>query len=270
MEVLKVALIELGWILSVPILSACALWCANEIYYRSLGEHKSKVILLTGLVGVTAHEISHAIVATAFGLKVTNVVLFKSDPESKTLGYVNFNYNPNSFIHSLGLLFTGLSPLFVGALLVYFLFDMAGLPTLHSYFVLTDHRGLTSNIAMRSAYLWLQDIYLAIGTPIATLNIIISLMIGVHATPSLADLKGSIRGVSSVLIVIILYWCVTKFISDKSNALIEISIQSLNFVSTSILQLALISSAAALFMATIGVVINLIKPLYFGLTNKSG
>lgn len=84
-------------------------------------------------------------------------------------------------------------------------------------------------------------------------------MIGVHATPSLADLKGSIKGVSSVLIVIMAYWCVVKFISNKSNALIEVSIQSLNYISTAILQLALISSVAAIFLAGLGVIINLIK-----------
>lgn len=258
-EILQLALVELGWVLSVPLIAACILWCANETYYRSLGDCKKKAILFTGLVGVTAHEISHAIIATAFGLKVTKVVFFKADPESKTLGYVNFNYNPNSFIHSLGLLFTGLSPLFFGALLVYFLFDVAGLPNLQSYFVLTDHRGLTSSVAISSTYLWLQDVYLAIDTPLAILNLIISLMIGVHATPSLADLEGSIKGVSSVLIVIMAYWCVVKFISNKSNALIEVSIQSLNYISTAILQLALISSVAAIFLAGLGVIINLIK-----------
>lgn len=256
MEELKQAAIELGWILSLPALAACVLWGANELYYRSFGRYKTRAILTTGLVGTPIHELAHAITAIVFGMKVTEVVFFRPDPVSQTLGYVNYRYNPANFVHRIGMVFTGLAPLLFGAYLVYLLFIVAGIPNLHSYFLLSDYRSLSGGDALSAIADWSLTLFASLNTWQAIVASVLAVMIGTHSTPSRADLKGSLQGAAAVLAVLIAYWSVLKMLPSQPELLIGKSIEALNHISTAILQLALISSLFALLLSAIGLGVN--------------
>jgi hypothetical protein len=256
MDELKQAAIELAWILSVPALAACVLWGANELYYRSFGRHKARAILTTGLVGTPIHELAHAITAMVFGMKVTEVVFFRPDPVSQTLGYVNYRYNPANIVHRIGMVFTGLAPLLFGAYLVYLLFALAEVPNLHTFFLLTDYRSLSGGDALTAVGEWGIALFASLNTWQTIMAALLAVMIGAHSTPSKADLKGSLRGAAAVLAILLAYWSVMKMLPSQPELLIGKSIEALNHVSTAILQLALISSLFALLLSATGFAFN--------------
>lgn len=256
MEAIKLSLIELGWILSVPIIAASVLWLANELYYRAFGRYKHRAILTTGVIGTPIHELAHAFTATLFGMKVTKVVFFRPDPVSQTLGYVNYQYNPKNFVHRLGMLFTGLAPLFFGAYLVFILFNMTGLPNLHSYFVLSDYRGVSGEGSAHAIVAWASALVGSLTTWSAGAAALLAVMIGAHSTPSYADLKGSLQGVAAVFVVLLAYWGLLKILPAQPDMLIETSVSALNHISTAILQLALLSTLFAIPLILVGIALN--------------
>lgn len=259
MEEFKQAAIELGWILSVPALAACVLWGANELYYRSFGRYKGRAILTTGLIGTPIHELAHAVTATLFGMKVTEVVFFSPDPASQTLGYVNYRYNPANVVHRIGMVFTGLAPLLFGAYLVHIIFIVADIPNLHSFFVLSDYRSLSGADSLNAIADWGIALFASLNTWAAIMASVLAVMIGAHSSPSSADLKGSFQGTAAVLAVLIAYWAVMKMLPNQPDLLMSKSIEILNHVSTAIFQLALISSIFALVLSAFGVAVGKIS-----------
>lgn len=65
-------------------------------------------------VGVFHHEISHALLATLTGAKVTKIVFFK--PEGDRLGYVQYNARGNIFMRSIQQTFASIVPVACGAI----------------------------------------------------------------------------------------------------------------------------------------------------------
>jgi hypothetical protein len=256
MEQIKLALIQLAWILSVPLVAASVLWMANELYYRSFGRYKVKAILTTGVIGTPVHELAHAVTATLFGMKVIKVAFFRPDPASKTLGYVDYQYSPTNFVHRLGMAFTGLAPLFVGSYIAYMMFSLSGLPNLHSYFVLDDPRALATLHAFSSVSAWAQSLLWELRDWQNLLVVMVAVMIGAHSTPSAADLKGTVRGMSAILIVLAAYWGLLQLLPSLPELLMDKSVKMLNHLSTAILQLALLSSLFALTLSLLGIVLR--------------
>ncbi|MFC6674128.1 hypothetical protein [Marinobacterium aestuariivivens] len=256
MEELKQALIELVSILSVPAIASVWLWAANELYYRAFGRYKYRAILTTGIIGTPVHETAHAVTAILFGMKVTEIAFFKPDPVSQTLGYVTYQYNPSYFIHRLGMLFTGLAPLFAGAYLVYWFFSVTHLPNLHGFFVLSDQRMLAEIGTLRALGQWAFTMVECITSWDAVLAILGAMMVGLHATPSVADLKGCLRGALAVLVVLLTYWGVLKLLPSPPELLIVKSVQWLNHLGTAILQMALLSVLGAVALSAVGFATN--------------
>jgi len=70
-----------------------------------------KAIYFTGWIGTPIHELSHAIVAKLFGFKVISISLFKPEPGTGVLGYVEYQYNKTSFFDNVGCFWVGVAPL---------------------------------------------------------------------------------------------------------------------------------------------------------------
>src|SRR5699024_6161228 len=87
----------------------------RSLAFRMMGGLTRRLILLTVVIGVPLHELSHALVATLFGMGVRMISLFQPDPQSPQLGYVNFSYSPGRVRHRVGLFFVGIAPLIAGA-----------------------------------------------------------------------------------------------------------------------------------------------------------
>lgn len=192
-------ILEFLWLAMYIIAPALFLYVANEAWYRGFHQHTRRVELSTGLVGVPVHELSHAIIAKLFGMKIIELALYRPDPQSRTLGYVNYSYQPGHAWHSIGRFFVGIAPLIGGSLAVLTLFLLTGLPTLTQYVIRPD-LGVFVGLAG-----WLRDLATTIDTPAQIGALVLSVMIGTHASPSRSDMTGAASGLISVLIVYLIY-----------------------------------------------------------------
>lgn len=71
------------------------------------------------IVGVPIHELGHALFCLVFRHKITEIKLFRPDPDTGTLGYVRHTYNTNSFYQQVGNFFIGIGPIFSGGAVVF-------------------------------------------------------------------------------------------------------------------------------------------------------
>jgi len=94
-------------------------------------------------LGVSVHELSHALFCIIFGHRIDDIVLF-SPNSNGTLGYVKHSYNRGSLYHNIGHFFIGLGPLIVGSLLLYVI----------SYFLFGFHTGLIQHIELKAETLY--------------------------------------------------------------------------------------------------------------------
>lgn len=184
------------------------LWAANEAWYASAGRMRVKLMLLSGLVGVPLHELSHALTATVFGMRVVDLKLYKPDPQSNSLGYVNYLYRPGSPVHAIGRFFVGFSPTIFGGLAVSFLFNLTGVVNLDKVISPTDlvwaaQSGNYFYVA-HALTTWISCVFSSIGDWPAVMAVFTSMMIALHATPSRADLGGASVGGAVVFGVIFL------------------------------------------------------------------
>jgi len=88
-----------------------------RLLFRLVGNYVTFIIIG---IGTMFHELSHALFCLVFHHKIIEVNLLSYDSHSKSLGYVNHQWDKTSFYQSAGNFFIGLAPLFSG-LAVYFL-----------------------------------------------------------------------------------------------------------------------------------------------------
>lgn len=245
-------LLQMGSLILLP---ALALYAANEAWYRSFGRAGHKIELSTGLVGVPIHELSHAIFVVLFGMSVTEVALFKPDPQSKSLGYVNYRYQKGSIWHSAGRFFVGIAPLIGGGLVVYLLLWSSGLPLLHEH--------LSSNNIPQGFWLWVKVFVVSIDTPIEVGAIILCIMVSSHATPSRADMRGAAGGVFGLVLVYMGFHLIMALIPKFADAWIRPYVD----LKAGVLHVAALITQ----MATLGVLFSsLLALVTFGLNRLFG
>jgi hypothetical protein len=58
--------------------------------------------MVTGVVGVPIHELSHATFALIFGHKIKSIKLFQKPDENEVMGYVQHSYNQGSIYQQAG------------------------------------------------------------------------------------------------------------------------------------------------------------------------
>lgn len=60
--------------------------------------------------GTIIHELSHLIICILFGLPINKVVLFHYEPETGSLGHVDYSFNPLSIKDRIGAALSGIAP----------------------------------------------------------------------------------------------------------------------------------------------------------------
>jgi|GEM_PF-1669712 len=83
---------------------------------RTLGARP--YLFLFAWLGTAVHELGHAFFHLIFGHRITQVKLFTLDPQSETLGYVRFEFQPGKLRHRIGLFFAAMGPILAGTALI--------------------------------------------------------------------------------------------------------------------------------------------------------
>jgi len=258
MNTLKTVVINLSLILSIPLIASALLMIANELYYRSFRSQKRHVLLVTGVIGVPIHELSHALVVSLFGMKIIKIAFFKPDTQSQTLGYVEYLYNPNKLSDRIGLFFIGVSPIIFGSLCIYGLFYFTNTPNLHDFVVPPEHHSFSMETLMLGATNWSASLLASLESWRGVVIVIFALMIGSHSSPSPADLSGSLKGTFVVLLFITASYVAVMMLYPYSDFISQVMMFVVNHLSISIIQLTLLSTMFALALAVVGMLTSLI------------
>lgn len=242
-------------LIAIPVIASLLLWGANEMYYRAFGPHRRKAILATAIVGTPVHESAHAIMATLFGMRVTGMSFYKPDHSSGQLGYVIYRFIPYHPIHNIGIFFTAIAPLIAGAYLTYWLFNLAGIPNLQNYLSLVGYEDLFHVKTFRGITDWAGAV-LSASASWSGLAVLAATLIGLHATPSVIDMRGSLRGGLAIFLTVIGLLVLTQLFPVKAGNLFVLASGVINHFGVAVLQLALLSVFWALLLAFIGLTAN--------------
>ena len=173
-----------------------------------------KVIVLTGIVGTTIHELSHLIMSLIFRHRVENVKLFSINLKSETLGYVNHSYNKKSYYQRAGNFFIGVAPILIGTAIIILLFRIL-VPNSWSNaineFGFSGYLGLVDSFSIQKFIDLLLNSSWGIITSLFSVDnitsfkfwifIILAISICMHMELSPADFKGAIDGIIFIFIL---------------------------------------------------------------------
>lgn len=239
----------------------------NQLIQRALGE---KIIIFTGFIGTVVHEVSHMIMALIFNHKIVKVELFRPRKykEDGILGFVKSTYNPNSIYQQVGNFFIGIAPMIFGTLTIWLLFIIFS-NNIYTMFLNYMNIGLYTNYLQSSNYsgffdLLVHDVFLLLKTIfsfdyIFNVNHLIMLFliysISTHMTLSLADLKGSFKGLLVCFIVVFVITFLGKILG-VSNIFTSSIVFKINLYIFLFLMLDLFFSLLTIFISFI---INIVK-----------
>ena len=186
---------------------------------------------LFGWLGTIIHELGHAFFCVLFRHKITQMRLFDPDPETGTLGYVQHTYETSSPYQLAGNFFIGIGPILSGAALIYlFLFLLlglnpfkivinSGLPSSHIYSWEVLNRVLQTMRTSSSTLV--SGIF---STPNFTswqlyLFIYLTFTIGSSIILSPSDIKGALKGLSVILILVFIFNLALVWAGDVTAAI---------------------------------------------------
>jgi hypothetical protein len=184
---------------------------------------------LFGWLGTVVHELGHAFFCMIFRHKITAMKLFDPDPETGTLGYVEHTYDSSSIYQLVGNFFIGIGPILLGTTLIYILlFLLLGLnpfnfvtnvelamPHIYSWGVFTtifqtfwtSSTGLISEIFPgNNLSNWRLYVF-----------IYLAFTIGSSITLSPSDIKGAMKGLSIILILVFIFNLATVWAGDLTS-----------------------------------------------------
>jgi hypothetical protein len=184
--------------------STWLLWLSSRAFQRQLAHcFGSFSVYITGIIGVSCHEISHGCLALLFGHKITYMELF-SPKKNGQLGVVGHSYCPQNAYQQIGNLFIGLAPLAGGLLAISFV-TWVYQPEIFKTFGLIP---VTSE-PMQQAVEMYEAFYRSVAQvdfkqTITWLWLYFVLAIGAHMLPSRADIRNTKSSIALTVIVIVL------------------------------------------------------------------
>ncbi len=186
-------------------------WAIHSVIYLIAVYLGRRYLLITGVIGIPVHELSHLIVNLLFAHKILGVSFFQMQANNNTLGYVNYAYNPASYYQQIGRFFAGIAPLIIGPLVIlvaaYYLLSPQQLASLHELYV--NHRNMIS-IAHFSAnqmteYLSMLKQLLGVFWVFEWYNFVFLFLAGciaLHIAPSKQDFFSSLSALGLLILTV--------------------------------------------------------------------
>ncbi|MDP4172225.1 MAG: hypothetical protein Q8906_16565 [Bacillota bacterium] len=230
LQTLLISIIELlslfGVVMAVGLVLGVFERYSNTFLYRAFGP---RGVLVTAWIGVPIHEIGHLIQCFIWGHRVTKVKLLQLNNPHGVLGYVEHQYNPNSYYQQAGNFFIGLGPLFsgIGSLILgmYLFF-----PDSYMAFATYIHQDIIPKKLDLNVLKTVAGAVLAILNSLFTFkNLInplfwlyfwIAISISSHIALSKQDIKGAAKGLLTIFFVLILFNLAAGFLRIDSFQII--------------------------------------------------
>lgn len=227
-------------------------------FRRSFG---SNAVMITGVIGVPIHELSHAIFALIFRHSITDIKLLQKPDQSGTLGYVKHSYNPKSIYQQVGNFFIGIAPILGGIICLIVLMKVL-LPNSYDEFIKISSSNLNINNLnisivegiLDSYYKLIKTIfaYSNLKNPSFFLFLFLSICISSHISLSKADINGASKGLGVIFLLI----CILNMFG-LTNYISIVDVIKYNVVLTGFLIVALIFSMITYILS--GILALLIK-----------
>ncbi len=190
-----------------------------------------KSVLWTGWLGTPIHELSHWVLCKLFRHKVLEMALFEPDVRSGRLGFVRHSWNTGNWFEEVGNFFIGLAPLIGGSLalagLLWFFYPDAVVNMISSSGIGSDVDSLErpSFVSMIFASVWslLSDL-------ISPAHLVswrfwlftyLVLCVASHMAPSRSDYDGASRGVSMVILVVVICLSLISLLGFETDRVVQ-------------------------------------------------
>ncbi|WKY45910.1 hypothetical protein Q5O14_07390 [Eubacteriaceae bacterium ES2] len=182
----------------------------NKNLLKTFGRNS---LLITGMIGVPVHELSHAIIAKIFWHKIIEIKLFQKPDAQGVMGYVNHSYNSKNIYQLCGNFFIGIAPIFGGSFAIIAIIYLFYPEVVNSYFNNLQHLIAEPilNLSLITDVFNFQIEFLKTILNPEHLNkisfyifIFLTLGISSHMSLSLADLKGAFHGFLIIVTILIL------------------------------------------------------------------
>jgi hypothetical protein len=191
---------------------------------------------LFGWLGTIIHELGHALFCLIFRHKITAMKLFDHDPETGTLVYVQHTYESSNIYQLAGNFFIGIGPILLGIALIYLLlylllqlnpFKFAlniSLPTTHIYSWDVLSRILqtiwtSSSQLIAGIFSWHN-----LSTWQFYVLIYLTFTIGSSIILSPSDIKGALKGLIVILILLFIFNMATVWAGDFTSNIFTVTI----------------------------------------------
>jgi len=215
------------------------IWRLNKTLFKLLGyKHGKRVFLSTGIVGVPIHEFGHVFFCVFFAHKIKEVKWFTPNSTDGTLGVVRHTYNKKNIYHQIGNFFIGLGPLLFGSAVIIGLM-----------YLLMPNAGQMSFTGGYFASVWNTFLVIFHLSNFAKLTwwlfIILACSIAMHMDLSWEDVKGSLRGLLYITIIVFvmnLVLCLinTSWARAVTGACLWLSVSVVSFMAIAILLLTVL------------------------------
>jgi len=235
----------------IGIISALGLliWRLNKTFFKLLGPKAGRrVFLTTGVVGTPIHEFGHVFFCVIFRHRIKEVKWFTPNSADGTLGYVLHTYNKKNVYHQVGNFFIGLGPLLFGAAAI------VGL-----MYIFMPNASEVSFMGGTSAEAYLDTLWSVFSAIFSPSNfasilwwifIILACSIAMHMDLSVADIKGSARGLVWILVIMLVlntFLCVSDitWAQGLTGGCLWLSVSVVSFMATAVLLLSAVVAICA-------------------------
>ena len=254
-------------VFTAGIVGLCGMFISfcNRCFCDGLEDTAFFVVRITGFVGTPVHELSHALMCLIFGHRITDMKIYSLKKRSKMLGYVEHAYNKRNIYHLIGNFFIGIAPIVVGGLAVTVLVRLLT-PWMYNDMV-REFNDVTGADGSKIFVELIKSIVSVFGAVFRLSNfaswrwwicIIFAFAISIHMEISRSDIKGGLKGLGVIAILLTVADLVMAFLFPKA-----LSVTTSAFVTAGIyigmfLMIPAIFAAIALIIAGLTALIDAI------------